>query len=197
MIKLERKTRRLIVRVLAQEDYRAWREAYLSILEPRNRWDRGSRSPDQLTPKRFREVLASQAKLRGSDQFFDLGVFHKATGALLGMVSLMDLQRGLGQSAYLGYTIFNRHWGQGYGKESVRAAIDIGFRDLGLHRVEAGIEPGNRRSILLARSLGLRKEGLKKRAVFLKGRWVDLVMYSATTEDFGIRWKGNAETRPR
>lgn len=77
------------------------------------------------------------------------------------------------------------------------AIIDIAFRDVKLHRVEAGIEPTNRRSILLARSIGLRKEGLKKRAVFLRGMWNDLVMYSATCEDFGYKWQGIPQTRPR
>jgi len=78
----------------------------------------------------------------------------------------------------------------------VRALIDIGFRDLRLHRLEAGIEPGNRRSILLARSLGLRKEGLKRRAVFLRDTWVDLGIYAVTCEDVGIPWKGTAKPQP-
>ncbi len=42
-----------------------------------------------------------------------------------------------------------------------------------------------------------RKEGLKKRAVFLRGKWVDLVIYSATCEEFGVKWKGVPKTRPR
>ena len=78
-------------------------------------------------------------------------------------------------------------------REAVRAAIDIAFHDLKLHRVEAGVEPRNRRSILLARSLGLRKEGLKKRAVQLRANtWVDLVVYAATSEDFGSKWRGSS-----
>jgi ribosomal-protein-alanine N-acetyltransferase len=109
----------------------------------------------------------------------------------------MDVLRGLGQTAYLGYFINNPFWGKGYGKEAARAAIDIAFRDVKLHRIEAGIEPRNRRSIFLARSLGLRKEGLKKRAVFLRGKWNDLIMYSATCEEFGFKWKGVPKTRPR
>ena len=109
----------------------------------------------------------------------------------------MDVLRGVGQSAYLGYFISNRFWGRGFGKEAVLAMIDIAFRDIKLHRIEAGIEPSNRRSILLVRSIGLRKEGLKRRAVFLRGYWNDLVMYSATCEEFGIKWKGLPKTRPR
>lgn len=46
--------------------------------------------------------------------------------------------------------------------------IDIGFKDIKLHRIEAGIEPGNKRSIALAKSLKMRREGLKKRPFSLE-----------------------------
>ncbi len=198
MTKLNRETRRLVVRCLKPTDYLTWQAAHSSMIEPRNKWDKKNRSAQELSRSHFRKILHSHKKQRDEDRFFVLGVFHKKSHELLGNVGLMDLQRGISQSAYLGYTIFNRHWGKGYGKESVLAAIDIAFKDLGLHRIEAGIEPTNRRSIFLARSLGLRKEGLKKRAIFVstRNRWVDLLSYSATCEDFGIKWKGKTQTRP-
>ena len=163
----------------------------------KNKWDRKNKSAAEVTRSEFNCILASQAKLRANDRFYDLAIFETKTRKLVGTVAIMDILRGLGQSAYLGYFMNNLFWGKGYGKEATLAAIDIAFKDLRLHRIEAGIEPSNRRSILLARSLGLRKEGLKKRAVFLRGGWVDLVMYSATCEEFGIRWKGTPQTRPR
>lgn len=116
-----------------------------------------------------------------------MGIFEK-TGALVGGVSLMEVTRGISQSAYLGYRIFNNHWGQGYAKESVRVMIDIGFKKLKLHRIEAGIEPKNLRSRRLAKSLGLRREGIKKRALFFRGSWIDLVMFTVTSEDLGLRY---------
>ncbi|MDE2491105.1 MAG: GNAT family N-acetyltransferase [Elusimicrobia bacterium] len=192
---LRRRTRRLEVRPLAPRDYARWRDAYAGALPKRNAWDGGPRGAAALTRARFRALLAERARRRAADGFYDLAVFRRDTGELVGTVSAMDVLRGLAQSAYLGYSILNRHWRRGYGKEAVRAMLDVAFRDLRLHRVEAGVEPGNRRSIALARSLGLRREGLKRRAVFLRGRWVDLLMYSATCEEFGIRWTGRV--RPR
>ncbi len=192
-----RRTSRLVIRPLERGDYSAWKTAWSTMLPAQNAWDRSNRTAEALTRAAFSQVLKSSRTLRFEDRFYDFGVFLASTGELIGMVSAMDVLRGLSQSAYLGYSLFNRHWGQGYGKEAVRAMIDIAFRDLNLHRLEAGIEPRNRRSILLARSLKLRKEGLKRRAVFLKGRWVDLVMYSITSEELGIEWKGKAQTRPR
>jgi [ribosomal protein S5]-alanine N-acetyltransferase len=193
--RLRRRTRRLEIRPLAPRDYLRWRNAYSGALPKRNAWDRGRREAPALSRARFRALLGEQKKRRAADVFYDLAVFRRATGELVGTVSAMDVLRGLSQSAFLGYAILNRHWRRGYGKEAVRAMLDVAFRDLRLHRVEAGVEPGNRRSIALARSLGLRREGLKRRAVFLRGRWVDLLMYGATCEEFGVRWAGRA--RPR
>jgi ribosomal-protein-alanine N-acetyltransferase len=162
-----------------------------------NRWDRDKRSAETLTRAIFSKLLSDQKERRNKDSFFDFAVFERKSGSMIGMVAVMDIIRGLGQSGFFGYFIHNGFWGRGYGKEATRAVIDIAFRELRLHRIEAGIEPGNRRSIFLARSLGLRKEGLKKRAVFLRGEWVDLVMYSATCEEFGVKWTAIPQPRLR
>jgi ribosomal-protein-alanine N-acetyltransferase len=47
------------------------------------------------------------------------------------------------------------------------------FRRLGLHRLEANIQPGNRASIRLARRLGFRREGYSPRYLKIQGRWRD------------------------
>lgn len=195
-MKLERRSQRLVLRPLRGSDYPAWREANSQMLPPQNRWDRKRWPLEEFTRAHFRKVLAAQAKLRKDDDFYECGVFLRE-GTLIGVVSAMNVVRGVSHTAFLGYVIFNRHWGRGYGKESVRLMFDLAFRDLKLHRLEAGVEPGNRRSILLARSLGMRKEGLKKRMVNLRGGWQDLIIYSITCEELGIRWKGKSVARLR
>lgn len=47
------------------------------------------------------------------------------------------------------------------------------FRELGLHRVEANIQPGNLASIALVRSCGFSKEGYSPSYLKLGGRWRD------------------------
>lgn len=194
---LHRKTKNLIIRPLNLSDYAAWCDSFSSMSAPQNKWDRKNKEKSELTKSNFRKIIKSQQQLRSSDKFYDLAVFEKKSGKLIGTVAAMDVLRGLGQTAYLGYFIHNHFWGKGYGKEAVIAMINIAFKDIKLHRIEAGIEPSNRRSIMLARSIGLRKEGLKKRAVYLRQSWIDLVMYSATCEEFGFKWRGIPKTRPR
>jgi ribosomal-protein-alanine N-acetyltransferase len=195
--RFERTTERLVVRPMRTGDEAAWREAWSGMQLARNRWDVGPRAPSELSDAAFSEQLAHEAKRRAADTHYPLVVVRRDDGAIVGNVGLVDVVRGLAQSAFLGYRIYNRHWGLGYAGEAVRAAIDVAFLDLGLHRVEAGIEPHNRRSIRLARSLGMRLEGRKKLAVFLRGGWVDLMVYALTCEDLGHRFQGRVGERAR
>jgi ribosomal-protein-alanine N-acetyltransferase len=174
--------------VLEPGDYATWKNAWANLPEPANRWTRPKRSGTELTRASYRSLLLQQWRNREADQFYHLAVFQRASGALIGGVSLMDVMRGVSQNAYLGYSIFSPYWRQGFGREAVGALLKIGFEDLKLHRIEAGIEPRNLRSRALARSLGLRHEGCKRRCVHLRGEWVDLAIYSITAEDLGIRF---------
>lgn len=161
-----------------------------------NPWDPGARIAAELTRAKYQALLRSQKKNWDDDYFYSYGIFLH-DGTLIGTLSAMEVSRSVAQSCYLGYGIFNPYWGRGYAKEAVRAFLDLCFRDLHLHRVEAGVEPRNRRSIMLARSLGMRKEGLKRRAVLLRGKWQDLVMYTLTCEEMGIKWKHGRKGRTK
>jgi [ribosomal protein S5]-alanine N-acetyltransferase len=193
---LNRKTKRLQIRVMNIRDFRAWRDAHLRMSSPKNLWDFGSKPLKELTLTKFKKVLLDQKKRRETDSFYDLAVFH-INGNLIGGVSIMEVVRGISQTAFLGYRIYNNFWRLGYGLEAVKAMIEIGFDDIKLHRIEAGIEPGNSRSIKLARSLGMRREGLKKRAIFIRNRWVDLTMYTLTSEDVGRKFDTSRLGRKR
>jgi ribosomal-protein-alanine N-acetyltransferase len=158
------------------------------MLPARNAWDRKPSKPKDLSQKRFRQILKGETDNRKADRQHVFGAFLP-DGTLVGDLYLMDIARGIFHNAYLGYFMFNRHWRKGYAKEALRAVLDIAFRDVKLHRVEAGIVKTNRRSLALARSVGLRREGFSRRRIFLRGQWIDLVLYAGTCEEFGVRWK--------
>lgn len=188
---MKMKTKRLIIRPLTLTDFKAWQEAYSNFPKALNEWDSIPKKVDELTLSYYKKVLKSQKANRDLDKFYDFAVFKRDTGEMVGTIALMDVARAVFQNAYLGYRIFNRHWNQGYGKEMVKAILQFAFNDLKLHRVEAGIDPTNRRSIFLARSIGMRKEGMKKRALFLNNKWNDIVIYTLTCEDLKIKFKGD------
>ncbi|HUC50584.1 MAG TPA: GNAT family protein [Xanthobacteraceae bacterium] len=64
---------------------------------------------------------------------------------------------------------------QGFGKESLRLAIDFCWNHLNLNRVQLVVFRHNRRAIRAYEAAGFRKEGVLRKAAFIGGEWVDLV----------------------
>jgi ribosomal-protein-alanine N-acetyltransferase len=108
-------------------------------------------------------------------------------GAIVGQINLNDIIRGVTQQTYIGYHAFDPFGGQGYMTEGVDLALRYAFRTLKLHRVEAGIQPDNERSIALVKRLGFRYEGTAKRLIKLAGRWRDHERWAILTEEWRRR----------
>jgi ribosomal-protein-alanine N-acetyltransferase len=92
---------------------------------------------------------------------------------LVGVVNISEIVRGALWSGYLGYYVFRPYEGRGLMTEGLALVVRDAFRRLGLHRVEANIQPGNRASIRLVRRLGFRREGYSPRYLKIQGRWRD------------------------
>lgn len=188
-IPLFKKTSRLIIRPLEIHDYENWAQAYSMLRPPQNEWDETNWVESELTLKKFKALLKEESQQRLHDKNYRFGIFRKDDGMLIGTVALMDISRGIFQNAYLGYRILNIYWNQGYATEACEAAIKIAFKDLKLHRIEAGIAPSNKASLKVAKKLGLTKECVSRRRLYSNKRWSDMAIYSATTEDFGIKFR--------
>jgi len=92
---------------------------------------------------------------------------------LVGVVNLSEIVFGSFRSAYLGYYGMREGCGRGLMTEAVRAVGIIAFRELGLHRLEANIQPDNVRSIRLVERLKFRREGYSPRYLQIDGAWRD------------------------
>ncbi|WP_027793172.1 GNAT family N-acetyltransferase [Paraburkholderia acidipaludis] len=89
------------------------------------------------------------------------------------VVNINEIVAGAFQSAYLGYYGMQQYAGQGFMTEALRAAVNYAFDDLGLHRLEANIQPGNVASISFVRRIGFQKEGFSPRYLRIDGEWRD------------------------
>ncbi len=107
-----------------------------------------------------------------------------ASGRVVGVVNLNDIVLGSLRSASLGYYGFESTTGGGRMTEAVRLAIDHGFGELGLHRLEANIQPGNGPSRALVQRLGFRLEGFSPRYLYVAGAWRDHERWAVLSDDW-------------
>ena len=87
-------------------------------------------------------------------------VVDRESGELAGVVNANEIVRGAAQSAFLGYYAFAPFAGAGRMEAGLRAMLREAFGPLGLHRLEANIQPDNTRSIDLVKRLGFQLEGV-------------------------------------
>ncbi len=109
-------------------------------------------------------------------------VRERAGGGLAGVVNVGNVVLGSFRSAYLGYCAFVPLAGQGYMTEGLILTVDYAFTALGLHRVEANVQPANTRSLALVKRLGFRLEGLSPRYLMIDGDWRDHERWAITVE---------------
>lgn len=94
-------------------------------------------------------------------------------GELAGAINLTNVVRGAFCSGYLGYYAFIGFEGRGLMTQGLNAIVRHAFKDLGLHRVEANIQPGNATSIALVKRCGFELEGYSPKYLKIGGRWRD------------------------
>jgi RimJ/RimL family protein N-acetyltransferase len=111
-----------------------------------------------------------------------LALTMRDVGILVGSIGLrIDRPH---QRAEMGYLIGKGYWGRGYCTEAARATLAYGFRELGLHRIEANHFSNNPASGRVMRKLGMKPEGLRRHHVFRWGEFLDLVEYGILSQDF-------------
>lgn len=104
--------------------------------------------------------------------------------SLIGCVHLNEIVHGALQSAFVAYFVFVPYNGRGLMTSVLADVLDIAFETHGLHRVEANVQPANRRSKALVQRLGFRLEGFSPRYLKINGRWRDHERYALTLEEW-------------
>lgn len=126
-----------------------------------------------ITSPTSREMFNRYLKRVERDDHAGILVIEKATDAIAGCININNIIRGSFLSASLGYYVAAPFAGRGYMQEGLELAIEYAFRKLGLHRLEANIQPANRRSIELVKSCGFQMEGVSPHYLFIAGAWRD------------------------
>ena len=86
--------------------------------------------------------------------------------------SLREARRG-----EIGFILMNTYTGKGYMTEACRAALDFGFRGMGLEGVEAKSFPNNAASLRVLEKIGMRKVRRVQARLSSKGPLVELDLF--------------------
>lgn len=114
---------------------------------------------------------------------FQWAVTEHGADELIGTVTLTEWSER-NRRMEVGYMLHPVHWGKGYASEAVRTVLQFGFEQIGLHRVEAELDPRNEASARLLEKLGFQKEGLLRERWWVYEEWCDSALYGLLRTDF-------------
>lgn len=123
-------------------------------------------------------VLRAEAK-RGALLPFVIEV----DGEYVGQLTIGSIQRGAVRNAWIGYWIDSDHYGNGIATAAVALGVDHAFGAVGLHRLEATVQPSNNASQAVLTKVGFRREGLLERYMDVNSRWRDHILFAMTVEE--------------
>lgn len=101
-------------------------------------------------------------------------------GIPVGSITLAQGKGCASCRAELGYVLAKAYWGKNIATRAVKQAIEIGFSDLEIHRIEAFVDPDNIASQRVLVKSGMLCEGLLKNYTVFKGSARDRFIYSIT-----------------
>jgi RimJ/RimL family protein N-acetyltransferase len=175
------RTPRLLLRPYAPGDVDAL-YAYHQLPETARFLEGGPMSRAEVEALVTRRIGSST--LAGVGEALNLVVELPQTGDLVGDCVLF--WRGEGQ-AEVGYVFNPAHHGHGYATEVVAALLKLGFESLGMHRVAARCDARNTASARVMERSGMRREAHLVQNEFLKGEWVDELIYAILRSEWEAR----------
>jgi ribosomal-protein-serine acetyltransferase len=125
---------------------------------------------------------------------FDFAIrFTEDDTAHLGNISVWPTSRRE-RSGEIGYWVRSDMMGKGIATEAAARVAQVGFEELGLHRITLRIAVGNRPSERVAEKLGFVEEGLLRKEVLVRGEWLDHTLWGMLEEEFRALRAGYRES---
>jgi RimJ/RimL family protein N-acetyltransferase len=99
--------------------------------------------------------------------------------AIIGYVQIACIN-SVHRSAELGIRIgAEKNRSQGYGKEALALAVEFCWNHLNLNRLQLLVFKHNQRAASAYKAAGFKKEGLLRKAAFIDGEWIDVILMAA------------------
>jgi [ribosomal protein S5]-alanine N-acetyltransferase len=179
-------TERLLLRAMLDDDADA---TYRILSDPRV--TRYFGSPPMAEParaiqriERIHAAFADQSGIRWA-------IAPRQGGELIGSCGFWRIDKAHFR-AEIGYELDPDHWGRGLIPEALRAMLGFGFAKMGLHSVEANIDPANQGSRRVLEKLGFVQEGYFRENYWLEyeQRFSDSAIFSLLASDWARSTRG-------
>lgn len=176
------RTDRLELRPPQHDDYKAWStlrndsREFLQVWEPD--W-----ASDHLTATSFRARVKWASRSIDDGRAAPLLLIRSRDQEIIGGLTIDNIRRGPAMACTFGYWVGEQHARRGYMTETLIAARQYVFDELGLSRVEAACLPENKSSRGLLEKCGFKYEGVAQSYLQIAGRWRTHVLYAALRDD--------------
>lgn len=173
---------RLILRRFNRRDADSIAESVMSSLPELGRWLPWAHVSYNREDAASFIRESSQAWREG--RAFDFAIrSKKIPDRHIGNVSIWPVSR-LGRTGEIGYWVRSDSTSSGIGTEATAKVMELGFSQLGFHKINLRIAVGNHASEKIATKLGFTKEGILREELQIRGRWVDHHLYSMLETEF-------------
>lgn len=113
------------------------------------------------------------------------GMVLKETDEIIGTIDFVSWNQ-THQFAEIGYVCSPDYWGKGYTPEAAHALLKFGFEQMNLIRIQARTFTENEASQRVLKKIGMSFEGTMRKAMKVKGKHLDLNMYSILINEYTI-----------
>ena len=128
-------------------------------------------------------------KVYSSDSKLVLAIIFREDDLHIGNISLQEID-WISRSAEYAIILGEKgYWGKGIAKEASDLLLDHAFTSLNLFRVYCGTSSKNTAMQRLADYMGMKKEGVRRSALFSRGEYDDIIEYGILRDEYLDRRK--------
>lgn len=138
------------------------------------------RNERYYTDEGQREIVDQALRQHEGDGCMPLVILDERNW-VVGMITLQSIIRGAFQSCSVGYWLAEDAQGRGLATRALREAVQLAFRDLRLHRIQAETLPHNLSSQRVLDRLGFVQYGVAPAYLKIAGQWQDNLVYQLLT----------------
>lgn len=115
---------------------------------------------------------------------FTFAIVEREINKAVGNCSLMGIS-SVHRHSWFGIFIGDKtYWNRGIGTEATNLILDYGFNVLNLNNISLEVFDFNKRAIRCYEKVGFTKVGVRRKYVYIAGKYHDVVIYDILAEEF-------------